>query len=221
MNEQCNNSKPHQMPPNRKPSKPKPTPFPKPLRYLHPFLKTLAKLPLDQLNEDLDPTRLESALRKRLRGLDEDAAETQITKDHKLLKSWLKTFDSRLHPAHWIVGYLSFPPDIAAALTKPPESPLRDRKLTFDPPPGWKVKSFPLQLDLNAGTIVGTIMASDESSFDLRVSQYETAHATRPPRVQAISVVSKITRGRTTGKRSEEHTSELQSLTNLVCRLLL
>src|SRR5438445_4726442 len=84
MNEQCNNSKPHPMPPNRKPSKPKPkpTPLPTPLRYLHPFLKSLAKLPPDQLNEDLDPTPLESALRKRLRGLDEQSAKTPIAKRH-------------------------------------------------------------------------------------------------------------------------------------------
>jgi len=59
-------------PPNQNP---KPTPLPEPLRYLHPFLKSLTKLPPDQLNEDLDPTPLESALRNRLRGLDEDAAE--------------------------------------------------------------------------------------------------------------------------------------------------
>src|SRR5438093_9718401 len=44
--------------------------------------------------------------------------------------------------------------------------------------------------------------------------------STRPPSEAPISLQD-LQRSRTASKRSEEHTSELQSLTNLVCRLLL
>src|SRR5262249_60097754 len=41
------------------------------------------------------------------------------------------------------------------------------------------------------------------------------------PRAQAASQARRVLVRLTVGVRSEEHTSELQSLTNLVCRLLL
>ena len=40
------------------------TPLPDALRYLQPFVNSLAKLPREALNEDIDASRLESALRE-------------------------------------------------------------------------------------------------------------------------------------------------------------
>jgi hypothetical protein len=57
------------------------TPLPEPLQYLQPFVRSLAKLPPDELNEDVDAFRLELALRKRLHGLDEDAAAEVLSSD--------------------------------------------------------------------------------------------------------------------------------------------
>jgi hypothetical protein len=56
----------------------KPAPLPEPLRYLQPFANALAKLPTEDLNVDVDASRLDAALRKRVRGLDEDAAAAQL-----------------------------------------------------------------------------------------------------------------------------------------------
>src|SRR5438046_7208181 len=42
-----------------------------------------------------------------------------------------------------------------------------------------------------------------------------------PSRLSAFSITQRMERSSSTIQRSEEHTSELQSLTNLVCRLLL
>jgi hypothetical protein len=114
--------------------------LPESLRYLQPFANLLAKLPREDLNEDLDASRLESALRKRVRGLDEQAAEALLTKDRDILDGWLKTEPD--HPAHWILGYLLCP-DLAAGLTAPPEPPPRGPEMAFEAPKGWKVKAVP------------------------------------------------------------------------------
>jgi hypothetical protein len=54
----------------------KPAPLPEPLRYLQPFANALARIPAEDLNEDVDGSRLEAALRKRARDLDEEAGAT-------------------------------------------------------------------------------------------------------------------------------------------------
>jgi hypothetical protein len=51
----------------------KPPSLPHSLSYLQPFVNALAKLPPEQLNEDVDASRLDSALRKRVRGLELEA----------------------------------------------------------------------------------------------------------------------------------------------------
>src|SRR5262249_57921376 len=48
-----------------------------------------------------------------------------------------------------------------------------------------------------------------------------TAHSRSRTRVRSVPTGADLTRVRDRLWRSEEHTSELQSLTNLVCRLLL
>ena len=82
----------------------KPSPLPDPLRYLQPFANSLAKLPPEDWNEDIDGARLDAELRKRLRGFDDEAAAEELARDCDLLESWLK--DKPDHPAHWIRGFL-------------------------------------------------------------------------------------------------------------------
>jgi len=140
----------------------KPAPLPEPLRYLQPFANALAKLPQDDLNEDVDASRLDAALRKRVRGLDEEAADAELAKDRDLLERWLT--DKADHPAHWIRGFL-LSQDLAAHLTQPVEPPPRGPEMFFEAPTGWKVKKVPFRLDLKAGKVIGSIMAIDELTF--------------------------------------------------------
>lgn len=140
----------------------KPTRLPEPLRYLQPFANALAKLPPEDLNEDVDASRLEAALRKRVRGMAEEAADAELAKDRDLLEHWLE--DKPDHPAHWIRGFL-LSADLATYLTLPAEPPPRGPEMFFEAPDGWKVKKVPFRLDLKAGKVVGSIMAIDEFSY--------------------------------------------------------
>src|SRR5438046_7351152 len=75
---------------------------------------------------------------------------------------------------------------------------------------------------LQPGEVRIQIEAALTCGTDLKVfKRGYHAHMIVPPAVfghELAGVVSEVRRG---GGRSEEHTSELQSLTNLVCRLLL
>src|SRR5438093_12356899 len=59
--------------------------------------------------------------------------------------------------------------------------------------------------------IFGTLLAFVMVCAAVLIMRRTNPHAPRPFRARGVGV----------GARSEEHTSELQSLTNLVCRLLL
>jgi hypothetical protein len=147
--------------------------LPESLWYLQPFANALAKLSPGDLNEDIDASRLELALRKRVGDLDEEAAESELAKDRDLLERWLK--DKPDHPAHWIHGFLSSS-DLAMHLTQPPEPLPRGPNMAFEPPSGWKVKVVPFRLDLKAGKVLGTIMAIDEFTFEhLQYQREQTA----------------------------------------------
>jgi hypothetical protein len=176
----------------------KPLPLPESLRYLQPFANALAKLSPEDLNEDVDASRLEAALRKRVHGLDEEAGETQLTKDRDVLEQWLK--DKPEHPAHWIRGFL-LSPELAETLTRPPEPPPRGPEMHFEAPTGWKVETVPFRLDLKAGKVVGSIMSIDEVTFDLLQLQREQAAKIQQPGVQATSEVSDVSFKGCSGKK--------------------
>jgi hypothetical protein len=141
-----------------------PTPLPESLRYLQPFVRTLAKLPSEELNEDVDATRLEAALRKRFRGKSSSDASALLTADVQILKTWLKADASPDHPAHWVLGYLQSP-DLAEYLTRAPEPPPSWPSIAFDAPGGWKPRVVFGRLDLKKGKLFTVIMPIDESSF--------------------------------------------------------
>jgi hypothetical protein len=144
-------------------------PLPGALRYLQPFARSLEKLPPDGLNEDVDPSRLEAALRKRLRGLEADAAAAELESDRALLAAWLEAEAPPDHPAYWILGYLLHP-DLAIEMIRPPELPSRGPDLAFDVPDGWKMKAVPFQLHLRKGKLIGVITAIDRSTFEFTLN---------------------------------------------------
>jgi hypothetical protein len=176
----------------------KPAPLPEPLRYLQPFANALAKLPPEDLNEDVDASWLEVALRKRVRGMDEEGADAELAKDRELFERWLE--DKPDHPAHWIRGFL-LSPELSGNLTRPPEPPPRGPEMRFEAPTGWKVKTVPFRLDLKAGKVIGSIMAIDEFTFDLLQLQREEAAKIQQPGVQATSDVSEVSFEQCNGKK--------------------
>lgn len=176
----------------------KPTPLPEPLRYLQPFAGALAKLPPEGLNEDVDASRLESALRKRIRGLDLEAAEVRLEEDRELLKGWLA--DKPDHPAHWILGFI-LSPTLATDLTQPPEPPPRGPEMIFEAPAGWKVKSVPFRLDLNAGKVIGSIMAIEESWFEHHQREREQRSKLRQLGQETANDISDVSFGECSGKK--------------------
>ncbi len=97
--------------------------LPESLTYMKPFLEFLESFPPDAINEDIDPHLLEDALRSRLSTGNPHGA---LEGDAQLLEDWLASFDSSEHPAHWIVGYLSYvlPEDIDPSIPAAPVEPL-------------------------------------------------------------------------------------------------
>jgi hypothetical protein len=176
----------------------KPAPLPEPLRYLQPFANALAKLPPEDLNEDVDASRLEAALRKRIRDLDLEAAEAQLEEDRELLERWLA--DKPDHPAHWILGFI-LSPTLATDLTQPPEPPPRGPEMRFETPDGWKVKSVPFRLDLKAGKVTGSIMAIDQSGFDGSLREREQTAKLRQPGQETANEISDVSLDGCSGKK--------------------
>jgi hypothetical protein len=149
----------------------KPAPLPEPLRHLQPFVNTLAKLPPDGLNEDVDSSPLDAALRERIRGLDLEAAEALLASDRDQLEHWL--VDKPDHPAHWVLGFILSPTlatDLAEPVVAQPrrtEAPvMRGPKIEFVTPAGWTLKQLaPYLLQLKKGKLSGTVMVIDETLF--------------------------------------------------------
>ncbi|MDB5328303.1 MAG: hypothetical protein JWM57_3872 [Phycisphaerales bacterium] len=184
----------------------KPAQLPETLRYLQPFANALAKLPPEDLNEDVDTSRLDAALRKRVRGVDEEAADAELAKDRDLLERWLT--DKPDHPAHWIRGFL-LSPELATHLTQPAEAPPRGPEMFFEAPAGWKVKTVPFRLDLKAGKVIGSIMAIDELTFAHLRWQREQAMKTPvsamegfpQPKIEGTFDVSEVSYEQCSGKK--------------------
>jgi hypothetical protein len=178
-------------------------PLPDQLKYLRPFVRSLAKLPPEELNEDVDASRLEAALRRRLSGLDEDAADAALAEDRQLLETWLKNEASGDHPAYWVLGYL-LSPDIAAHLTRPAEPPPRGPVMSFDAPEGWEVKIVPFRLDLKKGKVIGSIQAIDAVTLGHFRAAYEAPAppvGIAPPGIKASSQSLEVSFGPCAGTK--------------------
>ncbi len=184
----------------------KPTTLPEPLRYLQPFANALAKLLPSRLNADVDPSRLEAALRKRIRGLNLEAAEAQLAEDHDRLERWLE--DQPDHPAHWIAAYISSP-TLAFDLSQPVEPtprapvepPTRGPKIEFVVPDGWRVKQLaPYLLQLKNGKFTGSVMAIDEVLFHQSQREREREWVVAPG-VEATREIRVAQYGNVSGKK--------------------
>jgi hypothetical protein len=173
------------------------SPLPKSLQYLQPFVRSLAKLPPEELNEDIDASKLDSALRKRLRGLDETKAAQALSNDREELERWLKSSAPPDHPANWVFGYISLP-DLAQHLTHPPEPAPVGPKIDFQPPEGWKVNVVPFRLDLKCGRLWASIAVFDPQ-MSTRLQQFDHWCA-RPP-LEATLDTRPVTFGEVTGNK--------------------
>lgn len=141
-----------------------PADLPEKLKYLQPFVDSLSKLAPSDINEDIDPSLLEAAIRKRVEGLGEDAAVGLIANDRKILEQWLSAHsDADMHPAHWVLGYLSYF-DFESEITPPSdlEIPSPFPKIHFDSPTGWKVQDTPGYLGLTKAKHLIAISTIDE-----------------------------------------------------------
>jgi hypothetical protein len=181
--------------------------LPKPLQYLQPFVRFLARLTPDQLNEDLDFARLESALRKRLRGLDEQAGVEAVSKDREQLERWLKTSASPGHPAHYVFGVLTYlsVSDVVQQLIRPPEPPPPGPTISVDAPDGWKITRASYNVSLKKGKLFAMIMAIDKFSFQGQQKQKQVLEGrlgeAGAPGLQATFDIKRIRFGDVAGNK--------------------
>jgi hypothetical protein len=153
-------------------------PLPEALLYLQPFARSLERLAPDELNEDVDPTRLAGALRKRLRGLDDARAEAELEDDRAILAAWLETEAPPDHPANWLLDY-GLSTGLAFQIARPREPAPAGPEMTFEIPKDWKLKASPFQLQFKKGKLIGQITAIDDLGFEISKRQRE--HEIKPP----------------------------------------
>jgi hypothetical protein len=194
-------------------SKKAPEPLPESLAYLEPFVKVLSKLPPDKLNEDVDPSLLNSVLRERLRGLDTATAVDAVSKDSDELQRWLKSFDSQTHPAHWVWGYLSYPlmagnaeAFVESLVKPPPPPPRRYPTVEFEPPQGWTTTpALYGEISLKEGKSLGVIKPIDERRLENQARQYERKQANLgllgPPGSQTTFDITEVRFGTVVGNK--------------------
>jgi hypothetical protein len=184
------------------------TPLPQALRYLQSFVNRLAKLPPEaHRNQDIDASRLDAALRKRIDGLDARSAETALREDRERLDAWLRTAGGRDHPAYWVLGYL-MAPRLARELLRPPKPaaprpPARGPGIELEAPQGWTLKPRPRRLELKTTSAVGSIEILPSSTFDdlLRLQPKPVAGNSR----MVVTRTSTIRRGGCSGKKHVAH----------------
>jgi hypothetical protein len=139
-------------------------PLPDKIRYLGPFVRRLANRSPDTLNESVDSSRLEEALRKRVRGLPIAEANRQLESDRRTLQSWLESGVPEGHPAHWVLGFLSHPRLARGLLRAAPDQPA-EPVIEFEPPAGWHLRAIPSNLNLRKGKLRASVTAIGESTF--------------------------------------------------------
>jgi hypothetical protein len=138
--------------------------LPDELRYLQPFVRWLGKHSPDDVNESIDASRLERALRKRVSGLPIAEAQQRLDTDRHTLQSWLESCASEGHPAHWVLGFLMHP-KLAKELLQTPAARPPEPIIECEPPAGWHVRAIPYNLNLRKGKLGAFITAIGEFSF--------------------------------------------------------
>ena len=150
-----------------------PTELPDNLRYLESALDELAEVPDGELNEDVDLSTLEAALRDRVRGLSIREAQERIHEYRRALESWGKGLGTENRCGAWVVGFLSYRTGaLARRLVSPPQAEPKGPAIVFEPPEGWSVDRVPCSLHLRKGRRkMGAIIAIDGSSLAVMLHQ--------------------------------------------------
>jgi hypothetical protein len=139
--------------------------LPKELAYLEPAAKELAKLSPDELDEGADFSKLETALRQRINGLELRDAIALLDKDQAILQQWQRVTKTREDIAFWVAGYFARTGPTARRLLAPPDPP--DPTVSIEMADGWDVKEFPLRLDLFSGKVFCSITIMDKRWFEM------------------------------------------------------
>lgn len=137
-------------------------------------MKELSALPPEELNEDVDLSGIEAALRQRLKGLTIRQTTKRIKSDCAALKKWSKQFEnSEAATISFVIGLLSYRPgQLARRLLAPAQATEPEPTIIFEPPAGWSAEPMPLSLKLRAGRqTIGAITAIDESMVEVLVNQ--------------------------------------------------
>lgn len=138
--------------------------LPTELNYLEPVAKELAKLPPDDLNEDVDNSKLIAALRNRVEGLELRDAISQLTKDNEILQKWIKGKKTDNGAVFFISAYLMRPGPLARSLFAPPPPP--EPTVFIEMESDWEIKDSLGQLVFKQKVFCG-FRVLDKRDFDL------------------------------------------------------
>ena len=138
--------------------------LPNELDYLERTAQELAKIPEEELNEDVDTKTLDTALRERVKGLELRDAVSRLTDDHAILKRWLKETKTTDGAVQFIAAALMRPGPLARHLLAPPPPP--DPTVSVEISKDWVVKEFPCRLDLFKDNVFCSFTIMDKSGFE-------------------------------------------------------
>jgi hypothetical protein len=157
-------------------------PLPDELKYLRSALAELSELPTNELNEDVDLTSVETALRERIRGLNIREATERLKGDCQALKQWAKQSGNSKAATSFVIGVLSYRPGpLARRLLAPAQPAPPEPTIFFEPPDGWSAEPRSLSLQLRAGRkTIGVITIIDDFSFDVLVHQNQIRDEREP-----------------------------------------
>ena len=159
-----------------------PTSLPTQLGYLDSVLQKLRALPADEVNEDIDSTELESALRGRVSGLSIREAQDRLSEDRKALKVWFKEAGDPNGSGQWLIAFLSYMPGaMVRSLLAPPDAerpkPASRGRICVELPVGWSAKSDDSTSSLSLwrdGHQVGSIGIIKTTSLDFYRRRYDS-----------------------------------------------
>jgi len=154
---------------------------PEQLVYLVPALDELAKLPAEDLGEDVETSTLESALRERVKGMKLREAITCLTEDSRVLKNWLKKAKIEDGWVFWISAYLMRPGPLARNLLFPRRLPSGHQGdlVEMELPAGWTSESILGHLIIRDSKVLCTIIPSNELQNEGKINQNEVRERTQ------------------------------------------
>ena len=123
--------------------------LPKELSYLDRVVSALARIPEHQIDEDVDMSALEAALRERVKGMKLRDAISRLTEDRAVLEQWLQQKSDSRGPAFLVSLYMMRPGPLARQLLAPPPPP--EPEIAMEIPEGWSAKASPRSLEMKKG----------------------------------------------------------------------